>query len=604
MELAARIEASLPEAYAIARAVTASEEDAEDAVGSAVVAVLSRPDRFDPARPFLPYFARVVVNSARGLHRSARRRREREEIAMVRTPGATEGSRLERRETAAAVRTALEALPVDERAAVLITHLGGLSQADAGEILGLPTRTVSRRVGSALEKLRRMLTRAGFAGLALPALLADAIRRPVPGRLSARVHALSRSTQAAAPTSSASVTATKGGMAMKMIAGVLAASAVAAGVAVISGGGGGEPLPAEGPPVKRGHKDFEYTTVGGIFIEHVAFSGNYGHLDGPARGGTIRTIWGLDCDAAGNVYVFDPVAAAVRAVRKRDKRIFTLSGNRYTTYGSPQKQGPAHTLRLGGSDQQLGIAMTHFVAVGDPMDGDGSLYVSDHDGGVVVRLYRNKEKENAWWYELVAGLGKQKPAPGLAGTDVKLLIPRVAISPEGRVGFAAGRKSAQFFWLENGKLVPAYDNAYIEGKVGDTFQCHGIDAEGNFVGTTGEYNKAKPFIVVVSKDGKTVRKITPSYPPMWALRPDRKKPGRWFFRSCDDYKIQYVNPESKSFRLMRGGTWAPLTDKKGNTGANVALNYAWGNAMADGRYAGCSRGNSPLFAITFLDGGR
>ncbi len=596
MDLERQIEASLPEAYAIARAVTAGEEDAEDAVGNAVVAVLSRPDRFDPARPFLPYFARVVVNSARGLHRSARRRRKREEIAMVRAPETTNQGELDRRETAAAVRTAIEALPVDERAAVLVTHLRGLSQADAGEILGLPTRTVSRRVQRGTEKLRKMLTRAGFAGLALPALLAETVLRPVPGRLSARVHELSRSTQAVAA-------AKAGGTAMKLIAAVIFAGAVAAGVAVVSGGGGNAPLPAGAPP-KKGHKDFEYTTVGDISIEHVAFSGNYGHLDGPARGGTIRTIWGVDCDAAGNVYVFDPVAAAVRAVRVRDGRIFTLSGNRYTTYGSPQTEGPAHTLRLGGTDQQLGIAMTHFAAAGDPMDGGGSLYVSDHDGGAIVRLYRNKEKGNTWWYELVAGLGKQQPAPGLAGTDVKLLIPRVAISPGGRVGFAAGRKSAQFFWLENGKLVPAYDNAYVEGKVGDTFQCHGIDAEGNFVGTTGEYTKAKPFIVVVSKDGKTVRKIVPSYAPQWALRPDHKKPGRWFFRACDDYKIQYVNSESMSFRLMRGGTWAPVTDKKGNTGANVALNYAWGNAMADGRYAGCSRGNSPLFAITFLNGGK
>lgn len=339
----------------------------------------------------------------------------------------------------------------------------------------------------------------------------------------------------------------------------------------------------------------------GITVEHVAFCGSYEHLDGPARSGMVRDVWGASSDTNGNVYVFDFVSNCIRAIRKSDGRLITITGNGHVTFGNPGVSGPAYTMRMGSLENGLGVCMNELAVVGDPMSGAGSLYVSDADGGVIVRLYRNASEGDEWWYERIAGLGALSPAPGVAATNTLLVIPRVATTPDGRVGFASGRNNAPFHWIESGVLVAAYDNTWVTNQIGFPFQCHGIDSQTNYVGTTGEYNAAEKFAVVVSAEGSRVTKVPMAYEPQWTLRPDRKRT-RWFFRRTDDYSIQYVDPNGDCFLLQSAGNWIPFTSdsEKGLISGHLA--WSRGDTGMDGRYFGWTTADaSPVFAARFPD---
>ncbi len=293
----------------------------------------------------------------------------------------------------------------------------------------------------------------------------------------------------------------------------------------------------------------------------------------------------------------------VRAVRARDRRLFTLAGGRYHNMGTPTaKEGPADQLRLFCA---CFIAMPGLAAVGNPMDGDGSLYVVD-DTNVLVRLWRNKEKGGIWWYECIAGLGKTPAANGASAAETRLSSAQVVSTPGGEVGLITGSsRSAALYWLREGKLVAAYDQAFVEKQAGATFYCRGVDVEGNFVGSTGAYTQAKPFLIVVSADGKSVKKLPTPYPPQWTVCADQKKPGRYFFRACDDYTIQYVDMAGRACRLLRNGSWKPLNENIGNRGFREGLNWSRGNTLPDGRYLGYSTSAaSHVFAMAFLDEGK
>lgn len=347
------------------------------------------------------------------------------------------------------------------------------------------------------------------------------------------------------------------------------------------------------------HKDFEYTTLGGTgYIEHVAFLGADEGLDGPGREAMHRGIFSVTGDTAGNMYFYETGSNCIRALRKRDGRLFTLSGTRYIDSGMPGKSGLADGLKL---YHDCFITMPSLAAVGNPLDGDGSLYVTD-DTGAVLRLWREK---GVWRYELVAGTGKNKPADGAVATDVGFSRSALVATEKGEIGLIAGSpKSAALYWLRDGKLAAAYDHAFVEKELGKTFYCRGVDAKGNFVGASGgEYNAAEECIAVVSPDGKKVTKVPTPYKPQWTICPDAKQE-RWFFRACDDYSIQYTSPAGQAYTYARDGTWQPMEKKKGNQGRTEALNWSRGITLPDGRYAGWNGHScSPVFAITWLGGG-
>jgi RNA polymerase sigma-70 factor (ECF subfamily) len=64
---------------------------------------------------------------------------------------------LARRETQDALRDAIDRLPEDQKAVLILSELQGLKYQEIGEILDIPVGTVKSRMHTAMEKLKEML---------------------------------------------------------------------------------------------------------------------------------------------------------------------------------------------------------------------------------------------------------------------------------------------------------------------------------------------------------------------------------------------------------------------------------------------------------------
>lgn len=155
-----RLEAALPRAYVAAFRILGDSDEAREACQEAARRALGAASSFDPARPFYPWFRRIVKNCC--LDRIARRKRARtQEQAMDVEPPAkgpgVEGTMLEA-ERARAVTRAVAELPEDLRAVIELRHFEDASYAEIAEALGLPQGTVMSRLFRARRALRAALT--------------------------------------------------------------------------------------------------------------------------------------------------------------------------------------------------------------------------------------------------------------------------------------------------------------------------------------------------------------------------------------------------------------------------------------------------------------
>jgi RNA polymerase sigma-70 factor (ECF subfamily) len=137
--------------------------EAFDVVQQAFVVAASKPDSI-PAEPW-PWFRRVVINEARNARRKKRPAPTDKENQMP-DPGPDPARVALTAETSAELRRALDALPEREREAIVLTHLNGLSHAEAAIALGIPVKTLSSHVARGLERLQRKLGSKGEAMLA------------------------------------------------------------------------------------------------------------------------------------------------------------------------------------------------------------------------------------------------------------------------------------------------------------------------------------------------------------------------------------------------------------------------------------------------------
>ena len=143
-------------AFAVAYRILRDTHDAEDLVQDAFIAALDGMRSFDPARPFAPWFFKIVVN--RSLN-AANARSTRERYVTVihfwnNDAVVADGDPAERSEIRTRFRTAIEALPRHQRLIVELSDIDGRSSAEIGEMLDLPRGTVRWHLHQARQSLR------------------------------------------------------------------------------------------------------------------------------------------------------------------------------------------------------------------------------------------------------------------------------------------------------------------------------------------------------------------------------------------------------------------------------------------------------------------
>ncbi len=146
-------------AWGLAYALLQNAADADDVMQLAMVVAWRRQAQI-PAETW-PWFAAVVANCARNFRRGESRKRARESL-LQKTVQSTAGcqgaaSSIETDELRALLLQALAKLPPEEREAVALCHVGGLTQAQASQTTGVNLNTFKARASRGLARLRETL---------------------------------------------------------------------------------------------------------------------------------------------------------------------------------------------------------------------------------------------------------------------------------------------------------------------------------------------------------------------------------------------------------------------------------------------------------------
>lgn len=145
----------LPSLRRYALALTHDEHDAEDLVQDALVRAYAGRGGYDASRDLRSWLLSIVhnvfVDGVRSRAAESARVRDAGELAeRAARPAQDHAVRL------AQVRASFAALPDDQRAALHLVAVEGLSYAEAAEVLGVPVGTLMSRLGRAREALRRI----------------------------------------------------------------------------------------------------------------------------------------------------------------------------------------------------------------------------------------------------------------------------------------------------------------------------------------------------------------------------------------------------------------------------------------------------------------
>jgi len=163
--------------YRLAHGITGSTADAEEVVQDVFLTAYRTIDGFEGRASLGTWLHRITVNAALNRRRGKRREVEvpiEECLPRFLDDGHREGDRtylladwsaapdeeLLSRETRRMVRTAIDRLPDDHRAVVLLRDVEGLTNEEAAEALGESVAAVKSRLHRARMALREQITRA------------------------------------------------------------------------------------------------------------------------------------------------------------------------------------------------------------------------------------------------------------------------------------------------------------------------------------------------------------------------------------------------------------------------------------------------------------
>jgi len=159
-----------PRMLATARRILRNDEDARDAVQDAFLSAFKALDSFEGQAQLATWLHRIAVNAALMKLRSRRRKPERliddllprfhddGHAAELAAPWENAAERaLERKETRAFVRGAIDELPENYRTVLLLRDIEGLDTEETARQLGVTKLVVKTRLHRARQALRTLL---------------------------------------------------------------------------------------------------------------------------------------------------------------------------------------------------------------------------------------------------------------------------------------------------------------------------------------------------------------------------------------------------------------------------------------------------------------
>jgi len=153
-----------PTAMALARRVVRQPQLAEETVQEAFLSVWRNPRGYDPARGTVRAWLMSAVHhrAVDGVRREEAQRRRAEDVLSLpdlapEDPAQSAVDAVGLPQERAAVRTALQELPPEQRQVIELMYFSGRSQSRIAEDLGLPLGTVKSRTLLGMRRLRAAL---------------------------------------------------------------------------------------------------------------------------------------------------------------------------------------------------------------------------------------------------------------------------------------------------------------------------------------------------------------------------------------------------------------------------------------------------------------
>lgn len=156
----------LPRLRRFARVLRTRDADAQDLVQQTVERALAARSKFRPGTRLdswaFTIMRRIAIDEGRSILRWSRVVSSEDE-ATASAPDAAQPNE-DLRADALAVRDAIHALPAEQRHAVALVLIEGLSYAEAAEVLGVPAGTLTSRLVRARQSLMQTLAAQGVTG--------------------------------------------------------------------------------------------------------------------------------------------------------------------------------------------------------------------------------------------------------------------------------------------------------------------------------------------------------------------------------------------------------------------------------------------------------
>jgi RNA polymerase sigma-70 factor, ECF subfamily len=158
-----RLMAVLPRLRRFARGLTGAAVEADDLVQAACERALARRHQFQEGTRFDSWMFRIVQTIWIDQTRARKVRKEEPEPVESRLGSDEAVRRVEARLALAEVRRAVARLPADQRAALMLVTVDGLSYREAAEVVQVPVGTIMSRLARARLALHAHLE--GGAGV-------------------------------------------------------------------------------------------------------------------------------------------------------------------------------------------------------------------------------------------------------------------------------------------------------------------------------------------------------------------------------------------------------------------------------------------------------
>ena len=150
--------AHVPRAHRVALGYLGHEQEAREAAQEALLKAYRARDRYDPSRPFYPWFYRIVRNTcldaiARARHRALPGLDETRVAADNESPG----DRLDQQKAVVRMKRAMRSLSDEHREVLTLRHFEELSYAEIAALLDVAAGTVMSRLYRARRALVQVM---------------------------------------------------------------------------------------------------------------------------------------------------------------------------------------------------------------------------------------------------------------------------------------------------------------------------------------------------------------------------------------------------------------------------------------------------------------